>query len=87
MKILQIQIKEKKIEKGKRNVGLGAVKECANVVDFEHGCKNDYLLATLGFDKAKNEPSKVGRFLIGAGGFMIREGSLRRTRFCGIKTS
>ena len=55
-KILQIQIKQKKIlvERKKRNVELGALKRYANVVDFEHGCKNDYLLATLGFDKANN---------------------------------
>ena len=38
--------------------------------------ENKYLLETIGFETAENEPSKVGRFLIGVRGFITTAASL-----------
>ena len=41
-------------------VEIGAVQKYVNLVDLEKCCKmNTYLVATIGFDDADNEPLKV----------------------------
>ena len=64
-----------------------SVEQCRsakNIADLKE-LQYKFLFAKLGFDTGENEPSKVGRFLIGVGAF-ITSGSSREDRSCGRAT-